>query len=99
MQKPLRYECDKYCVFEVFRRQNFEKKVPKVLSNAFSYGNKRADIFVNYTKEEVIISIPQTAGEKIYATAEDYKNGLSVVRNGEKLTIAPLSIVLIENEK
>lgn len=99
MQKPLPYACEEYCLFEVFRRQNFEKKVPKVLSNAFSYGNKRADIFVNYTKEEVTISISQKAGEKIYATAEDYKNGLSIVRSSEKLKIAPLTVVLIENEK
>ena len=99
MQKPLPYACEEYCLFEVFRRQNFEKKVPKVLSNAFSYGNKRADIFVNYTKEEVTISISQKAGEKIYETAEDYKNGVYIVRSSEKLKIAPLTVVLIENEK
>lgn len=97
MQKPLPYACDESCTFQVFRRQNFDKKVPKVLSNAFSYGDQCADFFVNFTKEAVTVSIPKVKGEKLYLTAEDYKAGKAIQREDEKVTIAPLSILLLEH--
>ncbi len=99
MQKPLEYQCDEYCNFEVFRRRNFDKKVPKVLSNAFSYGDKRADFFVNFTKEAVVVSIPKIRGERVYLTAEDYKNGKAMERESEELVISPLSVVLLERNQ
>ncbi len=99
MQKPLEYQCDEHCNFEVFRRRNFDKKVPKVLSNAFSYGDKLADFFVNFTKETVVVSIPKIAGEKVYLTAEDYKSGKAVERESEELVILPLSVVLLESNQ
>lgn len=98
MQKPTAYSCDEYCVFQVKRRQIFEKKVPKVMANAFTYGNKRADVFVNYTANSVTVTTPKKQGEKVYLTAEDYKNGNALEREDNKLTISPLSIVLIESE-
>jgi hypothetical protein len=98
MQKPMPYACDEYCTFQVFRRQNFDKKVPKVLSNAFSYGGQRADFFVNFTKEAVTVSIPKVEGERLYLTAEDYKAGKTMQREEEKVTIAPLSILLLEHD-
>lgn len=99
MAKPIPYTCDEYCDFVVFRRRDFEKRVPKVVSNAFTYKNKRADIFVNFTCEPVTASIPVAAGERVYLTSADYANGKATVRQSAEITIAPLSVILIENEK
>jgi hypothetical protein len=99
MTKPLPYTCDEYCNFVMFRRQDFEKKIPKVMSNAFTYKGNRADIYVNYTCEAVTVSIPVREGEKVYLTSEDYAKGKATVRNEETITVAPLSVILIENVK
>ena len=98
MTKPLPYTCDEYCDFVMFRRRDFEKKTPKVMSNAFKHNGKRADIYVNYTCEAVTVSIPVSKGERAYLTSKDYAEGKATVRTEAQITIAPLSVVLIEND-
>ena len=98
MVKPKPYACEEYCEFTVLRRQEFLKKLPKVLSNAFVHNGKRADILVNYSKEPVAVSLPVSAKERVYVSPEDFVNGKATVR-GESFVIAPLSAVLIEDEQ
>lgn len=99
MQKPITYACEDICHFTMFRRQDFDKPVPKVMLNAFSFNGKRADIFINYTNEHVTITTPIASGEKLYLSSEDFKNKKVTARNSEQITVAPLSVILIENEK
>jgi hypothetical protein len=97
MIKPKQYECDEFCAFTVVRRQSFTKKVPKVLSNAFVHQGKRADIFVNYEKEPVKVRVPISEKEKVFLSSEDFANGKWETREKDEITIAPLSVVLIED--
>lgn len=97
MVKPKEYVCEEFCEFTVIRRENFTKKVPKVLSNAFVYQGKRADIFVNYEKEPVTVRVPISEKERVFLSSEDFTKGKSFVRKSEEITIAPLSVVLIED--
>ena len=99
MIKPKDYLCEEYCEFTIVRRQEFVKKAPKVMSNAFKNGDKRADIFVNYCKEPVEISLPISTTEKLFYSSEDYENGKATLRTTEKITVAPLSVILIEDEQ
>lgn len=97
MVKPKAYECDEFCEFTVVRRQNFTKKVPKVLANAFVYQGKRADIFVNYEKEAVTVRVPISEKERVFLSSEDFTNGKWETRVNDEITIAPLSVILIED--
>ena len=97
MVKPLAYKADGECVFTVFRRRDFEKRVPKVMSNAFAFNGKRADVFVNYTREEVAIYLPKEPDEKLYMSAEDFEKGIYTERDDEKIVVPPLSAILMEN--
>ena len=99
MQKPIAYTCEDICHLTVFRRQEFDKHVPKVMANAFSFNGKRADVFINYTNEEITITTPIAAGEKVYLSCEDFKNKKATKRTSEQITLASLSVILIENEK
>lgn len=98
MQKPMSYGCAEKCDFVTFRRQNFAKPIPKVMANAFSFNGKRADIFINYTTQPVIVEVSIALGEKVYLSSEDFENKKSTVRDGEQITLAPLSVILIEND-
>jgi hypothetical protein len=97
MIKPKQYECDEFCTFTVVRRQSFTKKVPKVLSNAFVHQGKRADIFVNYEKQPITIRVPISKNEKVFTSSEDFIHKKWETRAREEITIAPLSVVLIED--
>ncbi|MBQ9714419.1 MAG: hypothetical protein IJV83_03765 [Clostridia bacterium] len=68
------------------------------MANAFSFNGKRADIFINYTTQPVIVEVSIALGEKVYLSSEDFENKKSTVRDGEQITLAPLSVILIEND-
>ena len=97
MVKPKEYVCDEHCEFTIVRRQKFAKKLPKVLANAFVYNGKRADIFINYEKEPVTVQLPISKTERVFLSSEDFTNGKWETRVNEEITIAPLSVVLIED--
>ena len=97
MVKSKSYTCEDYCEFTVVRRQEFTKRVPKVMANAFIYKGKRADVFLNYEKEPVNIRVPVSKSEKLFVSSQDFKNGKNVTRVSEEITIAPLSVILIED--
>ena len=99
MVKPKEYLCDEYCEFTIVRREKFPKKVAKVAANAFTHKGKRADIFVNYEKEPVTIKLPITETERIFVSSEDFTNGTYLSRDSEEITVAPLSILLIEDDE
>ena len=82
----------------MFRRKDFDKTTPKVVSNAFKYKGNRADIYVNYTCEPVTVTIPLKDGERVYLTSQDYLDGKATVREGDVITLQPLSVILIENK-
>ena len=96
MTKPVAYECGKIVELPCCKAEESVMRLPAVMSNAFAYENKRADIFVNYTDEEVEVRIQDLATGKLYASAEAYENGRATATNGETLVIAPLSVVLFE---
>ena len=98
MVKPLSYTCDEMCTFTVFRRRDFEKVTPKVLSNAFRFNGKRVDFFANYTREEVQIELPIEDGEKVYMTSEDFAGGKATQRIAERISVPPLSVIAVENK-
>ena len=98
MQKPAPYTCEEICNFTVFRRRDFDKPVPKVMANAFSFNGKKADIFINYTTQPVTISTPIIDGEKLYMSSADFASKKATVRQSEEITLAPLSVILIEKE-
>ena len=67
------------------------------MANAFVYNGKRADVFVNYEKEAVIVRVPISKNEKVFLSSEDFTNGKGETRVNDEITIAPLSVVLIED--
>ena len=97
MVKPKEYVCEEFCEFTVIRREKFIKKVPKVMANAFVYKGKRADIFVNYEKEPVKVRVPISEKERVFLSSEDFTNRKWETRVNEEITIAPLSVILIED--
>ncbi|MBQ8428924.1 MAG: hypothetical protein IJX30_02385 [Clostridia bacterium] len=99
MVKPKQYDCDEFCEFTIVRRQAFPKKVPKVMANAFVYKGKRADVFVNHTTAPVTITIPKNAGERLYVSAFAFAQGEATMRQEEQITVAPLSVVVVESDK
>ena len=98
MQKPIAYGCEKYRLYTVYRREKFEKEVPMVMANAFSYAGKKATFFANYTDEDVEISVPCVAGERLYVTSEDFAAGKATERKGEKILVPALSVVMLERD-
>ena len=98
MIKPKSYTCEEYCEFTVVRRQEFIKRVPKVTSNAFAYKGKRADVFVNHTTVPVTITLPKNAGERLYVSASAFVHDEATMWREEQITVAPLSVVLVESD-
>ena len=98
MQKPIFYECEKTRTYTVERRQKFKKEVPMVAANAFSYGDKKATFFANFTDEEVEICVPCVVGERFFASSSDFADGKATERSGEKILVPALSVVMIERK-
>lgn len=98
MQKPIAYECDKYRFYTAVRRQKFEKKVPAVMANTFSYEGKAATFFANYTDNDVEISVPRVDGERLYITSENFSAGKTTGRMDEKILVPALSVVMLERD-
>ena len=103
MKKPKDYACDTYIELPLGqgfpwcpRYYTIDRKVKGVLSNAFSYAGKQVNFFVNYTRNPIEIRFPVSDTEKCYITAEDYKAKIAFTRNNETLTIAPLSVIMVE---
>lgn len=98
MAKPLPYVCDETCTFTVFRRQEFEKKMQKVLSNAFRFNGKQVDFFANYTREEVEIELPIADGERVYLSSAEFAAGKHVARKTTRIVIPPLHVIAVERD-
>lgn len=97
MVKTSLYECDEFMDFIVQRRLgDCVKRVEKVLSNAFSHNNKKAEFFVNYTKQPVKIKLPIQDNEKCFMSVEEYIHRESSIREKDEIIIEPLSIMMRE---
>ena len=50
------------------------------------------------TDEDVEISVPCVAGERLYVTSEDFAAGKATERKGEKILVPALSVVMLERD-
>lgn len=96
MAKPVEYQCDKKISLPCFRARESTLDIPAVMANAFYNGDKRADIFVNYTDEVAEITFKEDLNGVSFDLGENYTKGASNSFTGRSMKIPPLSVVLLE---